>query len=379
MTLRRASAPIAWATLRRPGSAPRRRLAVPGMAKGAPKRAERWVRFEAESGFVLGLGHRDHLAKKAGHAEDGVKDKVIGGPPAPPEPGEDECAVDLALDEVSGCEHILPSPKTAQTSISEPEAHNGAPGSVTVKGNVKAEASLAGRHAFVEYEKEESGTFKLKDKPEVALPEKGIYVDSEGVGVGKWRVRAVFGTGQLRSVRLDVPRIHDQQQITAAVPQSNRTPSRSPPPGWPGTPRRRSGSSGVPRWRVRGRGARRAGRGAARERSAGRRGRPARRLRVRAARADGYRPGPRCRPEPSPALRSAPAGRPPYAPRPADLRWSSALGRRPTSSDHRDPARLAGDEGADPRPRHRPLGRDGREEPAGGHRVGEEYPTLGRD
>lgn len=143
------------------------------------------------------IGHKgeDSLLGEEGvdklNAQDGAKDKVIGGPPAPPEPQEDECVVDLAIDEVAGCEHTLPPPST-ETTIANPEPHDGTPGSVDVKGNVEAKASLAGRHVFIEYEKEEGGKFVLKDRPEVALAENGNYTDSEGVGVGKWRVRAVF-------------------------------------------------------------------------------------------------------------------------------------------------------------------------------------------
>jgi Ca2+-binding RTX toxin-like protein len=139
------------------------------------------------------LGHAGHeiLRGEAGddriEAKDGVEDKVNGGS----QTEKDVCIIDLPLDEAVGCELTTPSNATT-TTIAAPEAHNGSPGSVTVKGSVAAFGSLTGTHVQVEFEKEESGKWVLKDNDEVALPENGNYTRTQSVGVGSWRVRAVF-------------------------------------------------------------------------------------------------------------------------------------------------------------------------------------------
>jgi Ca2+-binding RTX toxin-like protein len=147
--------------------------------------------FGGEHGNLL-IGHlgEDNLQGEAGedklNAKDGGPDKVNGGP------DKDECIVDLPADkEISGCEETLPSPSTT-TTLAEPEPHNGEPGSVTVKGNVEAKGSLNGYKVRINFSKEEKGEWVLKSHPEVALAENGNYTDSEGVGVGSWRVKAVF-------------------------------------------------------------------------------------------------------------------------------------------------------------------------------------------
>lgn len=131
---------------------------------------------------LRGEGGDDHI-----NSQDGAKDKVNGGPQS----SQDECAIDLPLDEVSGCEKTIPDNSTS-TTISEPEAHNGSLGSVNVKGNVAASGSLSGTHVLVEFEKLESGSWILKDSDETALSESGNYTRAQSVGVGSWRVRAAF-------------------------------------------------------------------------------------------------------------------------------------------------------------------------------------------
>jgi Ca2+-binding RTX toxin-like protein len=142
------------------------------------------------------IGHlgEDNLRGELGadklNAVDGGPDKVNGG--GQPEGTKDECIIDLPADkEVSGCEEIKPEPVT-HTTLAEPEAHNGEPGSVTVKGNVEANGSLSGYKVRINFSKEEKGEWVLKSNPEVTLPENGNYTDSEGVGAGSWRVKAVF-------------------------------------------------------------------------------------------------------------------------------------------------------------------------------------------
>lgn len=140
--------------------------------------------------LIIGHFGEDNLQGGAGedklNAVDQGPDRVSGGPDL------DECLIDLPADkEVSGCESIEPLPITT-TTLAEPEPHNGTPGSVTVKGRVEANGSLAGYKVRLDFSKEEGGEWVLKSHPEPVLAENGDYTDSEGVGAGSWRVKAVF-------------------------------------------------------------------------------------------------------------------------------------------------------------------------------------------
>jgi Ca2+-binding RTX toxin-like protein len=147
-----------------------------------------------DGGENLINGHHgeDLLSAEGGNdeieAQDGEKDRVFGGE------GTDICVIDREIDERSGCETTEPPLISTLVATPTVEPHNGEPGSGTVKGSVYAgEGSLSGRYVNVNYSKEEKpGEWVLKSTQHPTLTASGTYSTSEGVGVGKWRVKVVF-------------------------------------------------------------------------------------------------------------------------------------------------------------------------------------------
>jgi len=92
------------------------------------------------------------------------------------------------------------SPVSTQTSIESPEVHNGEPGWVNVGGDLDvAGYPLSGKWVNVNFQKNEGGTWVTKETKHLSAENAGHFAVSDvWLGVGSWRVRAVYqGEGSL--------------------------------------------------------------------------------------------------------------------------------------------------------------------------------------
>lgn len=133
--------------------------------------------------FLHGNGGPDKLTIW----QDGERDVAYGG-------SESECLVDRGVDEHPGCAIVNPSPIGTTTYSSVSETHDGQPGSVSVIGHVYAnnESSLNGYYVNINFSKEENGSWVYKNTAQATINSNAYEVHNWSVGVGNWRVKAVF-------------------------------------------------------------------------------------------------------------------------------------------------------------------------------------------
>jgi len=84
------------------------------------------------------------------------------------------------------------------TNITEPSPHNGQPGSVSASGTVNITNltgdTLNGQYVNVNFSKFEGGSWVYKNTDQVTIVNGSYSVSNWTVGVGNWRMKAVFPT-----------------------------------------------------------------------------------------------------------------------------------------------------------------------------------------
>ena len=97
------------------------------------------------------------------------------------------------------CFYVPPSGTETATNITEPAPHNGQPGTVSASGTVKVtnlsgDVVNGGPFVNVNFAKLEGGNWVFKNTDQVTIVNGSYAVNEWQVGVGKWRMKAVFPT-----------------------------------------------------------------------------------------------------------------------------------------------------------------------------------------
>lgn len=94
------------------------------------------------------------------------------------------------------CFFVPASGAETATNITEPSPHNGQPGSVSASGTVKITNllgdTLNGQYVNVNFSKLEGGNWVYKNTDQVTIVNGSYSVSNWTVGVGNWRMKAVF-------------------------------------------------------------------------------------------------------------------------------------------------------------------------------------------